>query len=132
MRRMGACGLDFGTSNSALALPDGRVLPLDASADNPRLFRSVLFFPDEERTTYVAAEAIARYLDDPSGRFIQSVKTWLPSTSFQSTQIRGAIFRLEDLIAVLLRQIRERAAAQLAGPVDDIVLGRPAVFSPDP
>src|SRR6476469_7224737 len=107
---MGACGVDFGTSNSALALPDGRVLALDPSADNARLFRSVLFFPDEERASLVASEAIARYLDDPAGRFIQSVKTWLPSTSFQSTQIRGAVFRLEDLIALLLRQMRERAA----------------------
>ncbi len=129
---MTACGVDFGTSNSAFALPDGRVLPLDEAAENPRLFRSVLFFPDDERATYVASEAISRYLEDPTGRFIQSVKTWLPSTSFQSTQIRGAVFRLEDLIALLLRQLRERAAKQLGGPVDEVVLGRPAVFSEDP
>ncbi len=132
MRGMSACGVDFGTSNSALALPDGQVLALDPLAENPRLYRSVLFFPEDDPRTLVAAEAIARYLDDPTGRFIQSVKTWLPSSSFQSTQIRGTVFRLEDLIALLLRRMRERAAAELGRAVEDVVLGRPAVFSEDP
>ena len=45
------CGLDFGTSNTAVALPSGEVLSLDEKAAQPRLFRSVLFFPDDSRET---------------------------------------------------------------------------------
>jgi hypothetical chaperone protein len=127
-----ACGVDFGTSNSAVALPGGRVLPIDPEASEPRLFRSVLFFPEEERTLFAGAEAIARYLEDNAGRFIQSVKTWLPSTSFHATQIRNAPYTLEDLIALLLRRIRVLAEQAARSELRSVVLGRPAVFSLDP
>jgi hypothetical chaperone protein len=128
---MSACGLDFGTSNSAVALPSGEVLAVDAQADLPRLFRSVLFFPDDERETYAGAAAIARYLDDGEGRFLQSIKTHLPSAAFTGTSIRGRTLKLEDLAALLLRTLRARAEAAAETRLDEVVLGRPAVFSAD-
>ncbi len=129
---MGSCGLDFGTSNSALALPSGEVLAIDAAASEPRLFRSVLFFPEGERETYAGAEAIARYLDDGEGRFLQSIKSHLRSASFTATQVRGRTMKLEDLVALLLRKLRERGEALSGGALHEVVLGRPAVFSTDP
>jgi hypothetical chaperone protein len=127
-----SCGLDFGTSNSAVALPDGRVLTVDPRAELPQLFRSVLFFPEEETSTFVAAEAIERYLEEGAGRFIQSVKSWLPSKGFHATQIRNRPYKLEDLVALLLRTLKSRAEAEVGAPLSRVVLGRPAVFSPDP
>lgn len=129
---MRACGLDFGTSNTAAALPDGTVLPLQPHTPEPRLFRSVLFFPDDEGQIYAGADAINRYLEDNTGRFIQSVKSFLHSTSFRATQVRGRTYTIEELVAVLLRRVREAAGAHLGGPPDAVVLGRPAVFTPDP
>jgi len=129
---MNACGLDFGTSNSAVALPDGQVLPLDVTALEPRLFRSVLFFPEDTREVLAGATAIERYLDDSAGRFLQSMKTWLPSASFHVTQIRGTAYALEELIAYVLRILREVGSRHAGAPLDAVVLGRPAVFSPDP
>jgi hypothetical chaperone protein len=76
------CGLDFGTSNTAVALPSGAVLRLDATAPAPRLFRSVLFFPEDSKETLAEHAAIERYQKDNAGRFIQSMKTWLPATTF--------------------------------------------------
>jgi hypothetical chaperone protein len=64
---MSACGLDFGTSNTALALPSGEVLELDALAAQARLFRSVLFFPEDSKETLAGGEAIERYLEDNAG-----------------------------------------------------------------
>lgn len=128
---MARCGIDFGTSNSAVALPTGEVLKIDPGAAQVRLFRSVLFFPEDSREVLAGNDAIERYQEDPEGRFIQSVKTWLPSMSFTQTLIRNASFKLEDLIGVLLRVLRERAVAHLGAPIDHLVLGRPAVFSPD-
>jgi hypothetical chaperone protein len=125
------CGLDFGTSNSAVALPSGDVLTIDAANLEPRLFRSVLFFP-EQITGYLAgADAIEEYLQRSDGRFIQSIKGWLPSASFTATQIRNKPFKLEDLVAMLLRRIRELAESAAGTPLDEVVLGRPAVFSTD-
>ncbi|MBS2024895.1 MAG: Hsp70 family protein [Deltaproteobacteria bacterium] len=129
---MAACGLDFGTSNSALALPSGQVLPIDPPADEKRLFRSVIFFPEGEPVTHTGAEAIAHYLDDGEGRFLQSIKTWLPSAAFTGTQIRGRVFKLEELVAILLRRVRTRAEEACRHSLTEVVLGRPAVFSTDP
>jgi hypothetical chaperone protein len=123
------CGLDFGTSNSTVALPSGEVLEIDLQAENRRLFRSVLFFPEEEREHFAGAEAIDRYLDEPAGRFIQSVKSWLPSRSFTHTQIRHRPVTLEDLVSMLLRRIREGAERAAGVEVRRVVMGRPAVFS---
>lgn len=122
-------GLDFGTSNSAVALPSGQVLPL---APGSPLFRSVLFFPEEGREIFAGAPAIEEYLARSLGRFIQSVKTWLPSASFSSTMIRGKPYRLEDLVAILLRRIREGAEQLTGAPVERVVLGRPARYAADP
>ena len=126
---MSVCGLDFGTSNSTVALPSGEVLEIDLQAESRRLFRSVLFFPEEEKELFAGAAAIARYLDEPAGRFIQSVKSWLPSRSFTHTQIRHRPVTLEELVSMLLRRIREGAARAAGAELKRVVLGRPAVFS---
>ncbi len=129
---MAACGLDFGTSNSTVSLPSGEVLPIDPAALSPRLFRSVLFFPEEGRSVLSGHAAIEEYLERSEGRFIQSVKGWLPSASFTATMIRNKAYKLEDLIALLLRRIREQAERAAGVPLDEVTLGRPAVFAPDP
>lgn len=128
---MRACGLDFGTSNTALALPDGTVLPIDPAAADARLFRSVLFFPEDEREVYAGTAAINRYLEDMAGRFIQSVKSFLHSSSFRATQVRGRTYTIEDLVALLLRRVRDNAAERAGGPPEAVVLGRPALFTAD-
>jgi hypothetical chaperone protein len=127
-----SCGLDFGTSNSAVALPSGEVLQVSPGAREPRLFRSVLFFPEGETAFFTGQEAIDRYLEDGAGRFLQSVKAWLPSASFGATQIRNRPFTLEELVAMMLRRLREAASACAKVKLDDVVLGRPAAFSDDP
>ncbi len=129
---MSACGVDFGTSNSAVALATGEDLKLEASSELPRLSRSVLFFPEETTETLAGGEAIDRYLQDNAGRFIQSMKTWLPSTSFTRTQVRNRTLTLEELIATFLRKLRTKAADACGFELDEVVLGRPARFSIDP
>ncbi len=129
---MDACGLDFGTSNTAVALPDGTVVPIDLENAEPRLFRSVLFFPEDERTVYAGAPAITRYLEDNSGRFIQSVKSFLHSRSFRATQVHGRTWTIEALVAVLLRRVREAVGASTGAAPEAVVLGRPALFTTEP
>lgn len=136
--RMDRIGIDFGTSNTAAACPGNsrtahaQVLNVDPVADDARLLRSVLFFPQEGGETLIGAEAIGRYLEAEEGRFIQSAKSFLPSATFDRTLIRGRSWRIEDLVAAILRPLRERIEAQTKTPVKHLVLGRPAQFSADP
>lgn len=128
-----ALGLDFGTSNTAAAvIVDGqpRVLNLDPASADPRLFRSVLFFP-EEGQVMAGAAAIAAYLEVSEGRFMQSLKSFLPVKSFTSTSIRTRTFSLEALIALILRAVKAGIERELGEPVTKLVVGRPARFSED-
>lgn len=129
-----AVGIDFGTSNSAAALPGvhtdapARVLSIDPTGDSAQLLRSVLFFPEGANETLVGGEAITRYLEEGEGRFLQSVKSFLPSKTFTRTEIRRRSYGLEELVAVLLRAIKARIEAEAGGEVASLVLGRPALF----
>lgn len=129
---MAICGLDFGTSNSAVALPNGEVLRIDLTAEQPKLFRTVLFFPEDTAEVLAGNQAIERYQEDNAGRFIQSMKTWLPASSFSRTTLRNRTLSLEELIAVFLRRIRVVAAEAAGTEFEEVVLGRPARFSIDP
>jgi len=62
------------------------------------------------------------------GRLLRSLKSGLAS-SYQGTTILGRFYTLEELIALYLRQIRERAETAVGSPVHSVVLGRPVSFA---
>jgi hypothetical chaperone protein len=133
-------GIDFGTSNSAVAVvfDDGRTALArftHALADQEgETTPTVLFFPSYEPETHFGHAAVARYLyTGLEGRFVQSMKTYLPSAAFTGTQIRGRSLAIEDLVAIFLRRLIEAAqrtlGVTLEGPT---AIGRPARFSLEP
>lgn len=131
-----AFGLDFGTTNSALACarPDHSVEL--AQFGGGATFRSILYFEEDEtsnlRKLHVVAgpAAIQSYLHARTpGRLIQSTKSYLASRLFQQTQILAETFSLEDLIGVLLRYLRKSAEAQFGDLGATLVVGRPVHFS---
>lgn len=128
--------IDFGTSNSLLAAASADAvsppIPLDPEAGDPTLLRSLLFFGEGGRCSCGAA-AIRDFVEAGlSGRFIRSIKKYLPDRSFAGTQIGFRTMNIESLIAVFLRIMRERANQHFGVAVDRAVLGRPAKFSVDP
>jgi hypothetical chaperone protein len=128
--------IDFGTSNSLLAAANADAvsppIPLDPGAGDPTLLRSLLFFGEGGHRSCGSA-AIRDFVESGlSGRFIRSIKKYLPDRSFAGTQIGYRTLTIESLIAVFLRIMRERADAEMGVAVDRVVLGRPAKFSTDP
>jgi len=132
-------GLDFGTTNSAIALaaPDRSVrLARFSAADGPReTFRSLLYFDAEnledsgKPRAATGHDAIARYLETHgSGRLIQSLKSYLASRLFKETCLLEFNFTLEDLIACMLRDLRAAAQRQFGALPGRVVVGRPVHF----
>lgn len=131
-------GIDFGTTNSAVALATRSV----ASGGEVRLarfgdastFRSVLYFePDGPRVAVSAGpDAIARRLEgDGEGRLVQSLKSHLASRLFDKTSVFGRTYTLEDLVGTFLEKLRAAAERDL-GPLPTsgpIVVGRPVRFA---
>ena len=133
-------GLDFGTTNSAIAVADaGKEATLASFGDGSNTtnsFRSILYFPPRDRSSTVKAEtkagpeAISSYLDaDSKGRLILSIKSYLASQLFTSTQINGRYYTLEDLIAIILRRLRTTVIEQFGVAATSVVIGRPVRFA---
>jgi hypothetical chaperone protein len=130
-----AVGIDFGTTNSAVAVADGnggvRVLALPVpGGDAASTWRSVLYFEDGDAPGQVSvsagAPAIQRYVDSGGqGRLVQSIKSHLASELFSGTQAMGRRYGVEDLIAIFLRQLREAVGVDLGRSA---VVGRPVRY----
>ena len=131
-----AIGLDFGTTNSALALAKATgTVQLAQFAGQPT-FRSILYFDEQDgsRTNKLRVvagpNAIQSYLSAKSpGRLIQSMKSYLASRLFDQTQILGETYALEELIGILLRYLRKSAEEQFGDLGSTLVVGRPVHFS---
>ncbi|MBA3818749.1 MAG: Hsp70 family protein [Deltaproteobacteria bacterium] len=117
-------GIDFGTTNSAVAIARGKDIQLVPLAGSSH-WRTVLFFEQGGGLT-AGAPAIARYLETHGdGRLVQSIKSHLASAAFSKTYIFGRRWTLDDMIAAYLRQIRA------ASPIDlgnRCVIGRPVRY----
>jgi hypothetical chaperone protein len=132
-------GIDFGTTNSAVAVADesGHVTTARyASGDTEsETFRSILFFAPPQKgmrrelSAYAGPEAIERYLHaEDGGRLIQSIKSYLANSSLKSTSLFGRSYRFEELVGYLLRSLKT-AAGKSGVPIGTkAVVGRPVRF----
>ncbi|MDH6590859.1 putative chaperone protein [Variovorax sp. TBS-050B] len=125
-------GIDFGTSNSAVACRvDGvaRLLPIEGAATT---LPTAIFFNAEDRTTHFGREAIALYLAGVEGRLMRSLKSLLGSALMQEkTAIHDGLVSFEDIIARFLRELAERAGRELGRVPERVVIGRPVHFVDD-
>jgi hypothetical chaperone protein len=131
----GHLGLDFGTTNSALALADDAGDVTLAHFDERETFRSVLHFLCPERpgappSVEAGPLAIARYLESGGdGRLIQSIKSFLATRSFHETRICDLPWTLEQLVGLLLERLRREAEERLGPLGHAAVVGRPVHFA---
>ena len=72
-------GIDFGTSNSSVAVFDGqstRLLPLDGHARDPRVMRSLLYIPRDGEIV-VGQRALDLYTEQNTGREVKMERRYL-------------------------------------------------------
>lgn len=127
-------GIDFGTTNSAVAVADQtgtRLLPLPGPGnDVSTTWRTILYFESGDAPNSVevtaGSRAITRYAEsEGQGRLVQSIKSHLASELFSGTQAFGRRYRIEELIATFLRQLRAAVPHDLGRRA---VVGRPVKY----
>jgi hypothetical chaperone protein len=127
-----ACGIDFGTSNSAVAIRGAgppRLLSIQHGATS--VPTAVFFSFDDDSTTF-GHEALERYFSREPGRYMRAIKSVLGTQLFEeTTQIKLKQYTFSEITAAFLRFLRAAAGANLAGPPTSVVLGRPAFFVDD-
>lgn len=141
-----ALGLDFGTTNTVMALSEG------ADATQSMTFTSSVGVTDTMRTALSfmkdpvigaqalkveAGQAAIRQFIDNAGdcRFLQSIKTFAASALFQGTLVFARRHTFDDLMEVFLRRLKAYAGDGWPTDVSRVIAGRPVQFagaSPDP
>src|ERR1700722_2835548 len=130
-----AVGVDFGTTNSVVAIADRsgqvKVRRFDTQVGAVEAYRSALLFfregwPPNATLGHISGpDALLRAMDtDADHRFLQSLKTHLSSATLQDTYLLGRRFLLEELIGVLLKDILPVGVGDLP-----LVCGRPVVLA---
>ncbi len=72
-------GMDFGTTNSGMAMYDGRsvnLIALDPSNRNPRVARTALYITNDHSLT-IGRGAVDQYFEQNIGRAVKMQKVWL-------------------------------------------------------
>ena len=126
-------GIDFGTTNSALAIYDEETKEIKDTIIIPSL---IYFYhqpdPSSDKNYVVGEEAITAYLNDGmKGRFIKSVKQILSRSSFTETRIHNKRYNASDLVAIILRELKERADILIGQDCRTAIIGRPVFFDDD-
>ena len=126
-------GIDFGTTNSALAIYDEDAKEIHSTIIIPSL---IYFYhqlnPCAEKSYVVGEEAISAYLNDGmKGRFIKSIKQILSRSSFIETRIHNKRYNASDLVAIILKELKERADQIIGQECHKAIIGRPVFFNDD-
>lgn len=134
-----ALGLDFGTTNTVVALADGQngsqLVEFAGDEATGAVFRSALCFWEEERAWQGVAHeagpwAIAEYLQSPlDSRFVQSFKSVAASPSFERAMIWGKPYRFEDMGRLFLQRLVAHAGGRLDTRPRRVVVGRPVEYA---
>jgi hypothetical chaperone protein len=129
----GTLGIDFGTSNSAVAWlgPQGpaQLIPLEGPA---LAMPTAVFFNSEQQRTHFGRDAVSQYLEGTEGRLMRSLKSLLGSPLLhETTQIGHEQISFQDIIGTFLATLRERATQQLGQTPRRVVMGRPVHFVDD-
>jgi hypothetical chaperone protein len=136
----GFVAIDFGTSNSAVALPAGpqgvRLVALEPG--QPTMPTAVFYRADTppeqlEAERLYGRAAVAAYVEGVDGRLMRSMKSILGSSLLdQSTDIGGGRHvRYRDVVTGYLRRLKGLAEAEAGQALQRVVLGRPVFFVDD-
>src|SRR5262244_3511402 len=100
-----ACGLDFGTSNSAIGVARGKTAALAPIEASSTLMPSAVFFDYETKGRVLfGSAAISAYVGQAEGRLMRALKSILGSPLIdEKTSLGGRLVPLADVVGIFVR-----------------------------
>jgi hypothetical chaperone protein len=124
-----ACGLDFGTSNSAIGIARGDAVALAPLEDDKTLMPSAVFFDYEAHRVLFGGDAIAAYVGQTEGRLMRALKTILGSPLIDETTSLGSRkVPLAEVVGIFVQHLKHKAEAFAGQEITAVVHGRPVHF----
>jgi hypothetical chaperone protein len=126
------CGLDFGTSNSTVAVARGQGVALaPLEGDSPTL-PSAIFFDFADGSALFGRAAIEAYVEGVEGRLMRSLKSVLGTALMdETTRIKTRTYGFKDIIGLIVARLKAAADSAAGREVGQVVLGRPVHFVDD-
>jgi len=125
-------GIDFGTSNSTVAVIENRrprLVPLEQ--ENATL-PSAIFFNFEDNGTYFGRAAMGQYTEAVEGRLMRALKSVLGSSLMhEKTRLKARQIAFTDIIGMFVGHLKNRLDSHVGENVEAVVLGRPVQFVDD-
>ena len=127
-----SCGIDFGTSNSALAAGvDGDFALIDLEHGQPTM-PSAIFFDAETSRVSFGRHAIRNYVEGTEGRLMRALKSILGSGLVdETTFVEGRAISYKDVIGLFLKHLKSVAESDTNVELTHVVMGRPVFFVDD-
>src|SRR6266852_8921463 len=129
-KRMIACGLDFGTSNSAIGVARNRATALAPLEGSNTLMPSAVFFDYETKGRVLfGSDAISAYVGQTEGRLMRALKSILGSPLIdEETSLGGRKVPLTKVVEIFVRHLKHQAEAFAGQEITAVVHGRPVRF----
>ncbi|MDW5317496.1 molecular chaperone DnaK [Rhizobium sp. PL01] len=144
-----AIGIDLGTTNSCVAVMEGKIAKVIENAEGARTTPSMVAFTDNgeilvgqpakrqsitnpENTIFAIKRLIGRRYDDP---ITQKDKTMVPYTIVSAdngdawVQVNGKKYSPSQISSFILKKMKETAESYLGEPVAQAVITVPAYFN---
>jgi hypothetical chaperone protein len=127
-----SCGIDFGTSNSAVAAGvPGDITLIDLEHGQPTI-PSAIFFDAETNRVSFGRQAIRHYVEGTEGRLMRALKSVLGSALIdETTFVEGRAISYKNVIAAFLKHLKSVAETDTNAELSHVVMGRPVFFVDD-
>lgn len=123
-----ACGIDFGTSNSTVALARAGQAELIALEGGKTTLPSAVFFKNNVTPLFGRA-GIDAYLGGEDGRLIRGLKKILGTGLMEDRTLLGSrMIAFSEILRIFVKQLKVRADEAAGHDVTSVIMGRPVHF----
>lgn len=125
------CGIDFGTTNSAVSVVDDFLYSkLVTFENNKTTLPSAIFFPEDNTYKPIFGHsAVLQYINGSQGRFMRSLKRILGTDLMElKTEVNDIWLSYKDIMLYFMKHLKQTAEAEIDSILESVVLGRPVHF----
>ena len=125
------CGIDFGTTNSAVSVVDDFLYSkLVTFENNKTTIPSAIFFPEDNTYKPIFGHlAVLQYINGSQGRFMRSLKRILGTDLMElKTEVNDIWLSYKDIMLYFMKHLKQTAETEIDSNLESVVLGRPVHF----